>query len=356
MQFPVKKKILMFNLAVDENDPILGFAVPLIVRMAREAEEVHIITVRTGSFTLPSNVFVRSVRGNRGMGKIGAVISFYGHLFGVLRAVRIDVCFSHMNPLFVVLAAPVLAARRIRIVLWYAHHYRGLTARIAHIFAWRIVTSGRHSYSSSGRKVVVTGQMVDTDFFTPTVTSHVPIPGVFVSAGRIAPIKDLLTFVRAAGIMRDKGLRFRCVCIGPVLSHDAGYYASLREEIKTLSLGDIFSFAGPVAYREMPKQYGVATAHVNLCATGALDKAALEAMACGTPSVFANQAFVPLVGPAASALSFPFGDARRLAEVLAGFLVAPTTLSGADLMRLREKVVREHSLRSFVGRLVTLLS
>ncbi len=347
-----KKRILLFNLATDANDPVLGFAVNLIARIAAEAESVDVITVRKGAFFLPANVRVYSVGRERGAGKLRSVIVFYRHLFRILGERRITSCFSHMNPLFAVLAGPVLAFRGIPLILWYSHRHRGIIVRMAHFFASRIVTSTKEGYSSGDAKVTLTGQAVDTDLFTPAALPARAVPPLFLSVGRIAPIKDALTFVRAAAAMRDAGHECAYRFAGPVFPHDEGYYAAVREEIRRLSLEGCFSFAGAVSYAEMPAEYRRAFVHVNACPDGSLDKAAFEAMACGTPCVFANRAFVPVTGPFAGTLAFRYGDAEDLARVLAGLLSMPADSLQAMRRALRETAVRRHSLRSFVPRLM----
>ena len=345
-----KKTLLLFNLAVDARDPLLGFTVPLIARIACEMESVHVITVRTGTFSLPPNVFVYSVGRERGVGKIACVHAFYRHLFFILRGTRIDACFSHMNPLFTVLASPMLFVRRIPIILWYSHRYRGFIVRIAHFFSSRIVTSISEAYTSSDPKIIITGHMVDTDFFTP-LSREIRMPPFFLSMGRISPIKDLVTFIRAAAILRDKGYAFICSCVGPVSDCDGGYNAFLRAEIKRLSLQDFFSFVSAVAYEDTPSYYRSALVHVNLCATGSLDKATLEAMACGTVSVFANTAYIPLVGAFSSNLFFRHADPRDLARIMAGLMDASPQTLCAIRTSLRERIVAYHSMDSFIVQL-----
>lgn len=362
-----KKTLLLFNLAVDDRDPVLGFATGLIARIAAETEAVHVITVRKGVFSLPANVFVRSVGRERGVGasprvgdsprvgRIASVIAFYRHLFAIIRAARIDVCFSHMNPLFVVFAAPVLALRGIPVIMWYSHRDSGLIVKIAHLFSWRVVTSAPEAYEGGGRAVLSVGHMIDTNLFCPAAHKRLFNPRVFLSVGRIAPVKDLITFIRAAGIVRDNGYAFRCVCVGPTVPHDTGYHALLRAEIRRLSLNDIFSFALPVAYNETIPYYQSAFAHVNLCATGSLDKAALEAMACGTVSIFANTAYLSITGMFSNDISFLYGDYSGLARVMIALLQTPTRQLDVLRISLRNEIIFHHSMDSFMRQFMRLL-
>ena len=51
----MNKKLLYFNLAVDENDTSLGFAIKWIEKISEEYEHVDVITLRKDSDTIFSN-------------------------------------------------------------------------------------------------------------------------------------------------------------------------------------------------------------------------------------------------------------------------------------------------------------
>ena len=54
-------RLLVFNLATDVDDPILGFTTHWIRALARRVEAVQVITMRAGRLDLPNNVRVDSV-------------------------------------------------------------------------------------------------------------------------------------------------------------------------------------------------------------------------------------------------------------------------------------------------------
>jgi hypothetical protein len=114
-------RLLLFNLATDADDPILGFTTRWIQALAKQVEFTHVITMRAGKIEVPENVRVYSVGKEKGYSEPRRVVEFYRHLFHILREDRIDACFSHMIPIFTVLAAPVLKVKKIPIVTWYAH-------------------------------------------------------------------------------------------------------------------------------------------------------------------------------------------------------------------------------------------
>ena len=96
-------RILLFNLATDLDDPILGFTTHWIWALAQRVERIYVITMRTGRVEMPANVQVYSVGKELGYSEPRRLVEFYRHLWRILRHDRIDLCFSHMMPLFTVL-------------------------------------------------------------------------------------------------------------------------------------------------------------------------------------------------------------------------------------------------------------
>jgi glycosyltransferase involved in cell wall biosynthesis len=206
------------------------------------------------------------------------------------------------------------------------------------------------SYPWNDSKVKVVGQMIDTNMFRP-YDGYVPdSPPLFISVGRISPIKDILTLVRAAAIMRKRGFDFTCVLIGPELPLDREYAARVRSEIKVLGLTSYFSFIGALTYREMPDYYRRAFLHINASPLGAFDKAALEAAASGTLSVAANPAIGEFFGTWAESLCFEYGNPESLADRISALLAkSPTALH--DLRNgIRESVCRSAGIEAFMVR------
>jgi hypothetical protein len=116
-----EQHLLLFNLVTDSRDPILGFTTQWIRELAARVGSIDVITMRAGVIDVPPNVRVHSVGKEHGYSEPRRVLEFYRHLFRILRTQRIDGCFSHMMPPFSALGGPILRARRIPLVTWYAH-------------------------------------------------------------------------------------------------------------------------------------------------------------------------------------------------------------------------------------------
>lgn len=350
-------RLIWFNLATDVDDPALGFAIRWVEAMAKRVEFIHVITMRAGRYELPENVRVYSVGKEKGYSEPRRAVEFYRHLFRILRQDRIDACFSHMIPIFTVLAAPVLKAWRIPIVTWFAHPSLTWTLKLAHHLSDRMVASLETAYPYKKDKLVVIGQAIDTDLFAPADTLPEE-PPMILCVGRLSPVKDHPTLLRATAILRQKLHKpFRVVILGgPLSESDQAYVSQLEEMVKKLDLKDLVEFVPPRPQQELPRWYRRCTMHVNLTPTGFGDKVALEAMACGRPCVVANEGFRETLGRYADQLLFKYGDAEDLAKRLEKILTMPVAQREVMGVYLREQVIKMHSLQRLIEKLFELMS
>lgn len=137
-----------------------------------------------------------------------------------------------------------------------------------------------------------------------------------------------------------------------MLAQDREYAENLRGRVAAAGLDGIVALEGPLAPALVPARVRAADAAVNVSATDSVDKAALEAMACGLPVVVSNPALVPIVAAVDARCTVPPGDARALADRLA-WLAGVSRVERAALgAALRAAVVRDHSLHRLTRRLV----
>ncbi len=349
-------RLLVLNMATDADDPILGFTTLWVAALARRCESVDVISMRAGRHRLPANVEVHSMGKERGYGEPRRAWGFYRELLRIVGRRRIDACFCHMMALFAVMAAPVLRPRRIPIVTWYAHPALTLALRLAHRVSYRMVASLETAYPYRHDRFTAVGQGIDTDLFAPD-GSPPESPPILLNAGRLSPVKDHPTLLRATALLRDAGAGpFRVLLLGsPAVDEDRAYVRSLEEMVRSLSLGGIVEFRGAVPLPELPAWYRRATAHVNMTRTGSGDKVVLEAMACGRPGIAANQGFAPTLGDLRGDLLYREGDARDLADRL-GRLLSQSPKERARMGEyLRGQVIRLHGLERLADRLMEIL-
>jgi glycosyltransferase involved in cell wall biosynthesis len=349
-------RVLWFNLATDADDTVLGFTSRWIEAVAQRVERVCVITMRRGSVKLPPNVRVVSLGRELGYSEVRRGLRFYAILLDLLRTESIDVCFSHMTPIFTIMAAPLLRVCRVPIVTWFAHPNTHWKVKVAHVVSARMTTSLPRTYGYRRDKLRIIGQGIDTRLFSPD-GGELEDPRVILCAGRLSAVKDHETFVRAVTSLRGRVAQpFRAVILGDAPLGQEGYSESLRRLIRETAAEDLITMQRGVPMESLRRWYCGATVHVNLTPAGFGDKVALEGMSCGRPVVVANDDFRETLGAHADRLLFRPGDAESLAGLLAWLLSRPTDEVSAMGADLGAEVRARHSLGGLADRIVGVLT
>ncbi len=344
-------RVLMFNLATDTADPVLGFTTRWIQELAAKVDEIEVVTVRAGVVDVPANVAVHSLGGENGLGRSQRIARFYWTMARLMRQKPPDVCFAHMAPAMAVLAAPLLKARHVPLITWYAHRAVSPTLKLAHHLSDTMVSIGPESYPYRHEKVRFIGHGIDTEQFSSD-GAEPQNPPLIVSIGRLSPLKDQMTLLRAAALLRSIRPDVRWAFVGGAPDRDAHYASELDATCASLGLDDTVEFVGPVPFSDVVLWHRKAAIHVNGSPTDhSLDKAALEAMACERLSVSSAAGFRSTMGQWADVLVFRSGDHRDLSGKLQHLLdlnPSQRMRMGADL---RDQVVRMHDLNNLTDAL-----
>src|SRR5262249_18209667 len=125
---------------------------------------------------------------------------------------RVDAVLTHMGPIFAVCAAPFARAAGLPLALWYAHGAVSPMLRLAHALVDRVGTSTPDGFRIPSSKVRYTGQGIDTDLFRPPSAEAIGAP--LVSVGRLSPVKDYETLLRALARLAEQGLRPNLEIVG----------------------------------------------------------------------------------------------------------------------------------------------
>ena len=348
------ERLLLFNLATADDDPILGFTSAWITAFAARSTAVDVVTMREGGADLPPNVTVWSAGKEAGYSRPRRAIRLLRKVHDLSNQHPYDGCFAHMIPSFAAITGPILRRRGVPLVLWYASGSRLPSLRFAARYARAIVAPSPESFPLRGPRVLVTGHGIDTDLFSP----HNDVPDgrspVLVTVGRIAPVKRLELLVEACAWLRTRGVEVRLRVVGPIYEpRDEDYGRLLLELIEERGLDKQVEIVGPVPYRKMPEVYRSADVFVSASATGSLDKAALEAMSCGLPCVVTDVSAGDVMskagcGPAVA--GSPEAIGRGISEMLE---LTPAMRKGMG-DRLRSEVMRNHSLEQLVDRILLL--
>ena len=352
-----KIRLLLFNLKTDADDSNLGFTTDWINALAPFCEYIDVLTMQAGRLAVADNVRVYSVGKERGYGDVRRTLEFYRTLFRLLRGRRYDVCFAHMMPLFAVMGAPLLKLWHVPIVLWYTHKAVSLKLRLAEKVSWRVVTASAESFRLTSRKVRVIGHGVDMELFKPVNKQMQPDqPFVVISVGRIAPVKCLNVLLDAAQSLYHE-LAFhhlRVSIIGEAAPEYADYEKHLRELVTELKLENVVEFAGGVSHDRVVLEYQEANVMVNSSKTGSIDKAVLEAMACGLPVVTSNEAFRDMLARWDGLLFIPPDSPGKLAASLLRLKDMSADDRAALGNDLRAIVVHEHSMERLIANLISI--
>ncbi|HEV8724278.1 MAG TPA: glycosyltransferase family 4 protein [Candidatus Binatia bacterium] len=349
-------RLLLFNLATDADDPILGFTTQWIRALAQRVDFIHVITMRAGRLEMPANVRVYSVGKEKGYNEPRRAFEFYRILARTLREERVDVCFSHMMPLFTVMAGPILKPMGIPIITWYAHLNLTWMLRVAHWLSARMVASVSNAYPYRRDKFIAIGQGIDTGLLSPgaEITAE-PIP-LILCVGRLSPVKDHPTLIKAAGILREIWQQPYRVAIvgGPATSRDEPYVRSLHQLVKQLGLEKTVHLEPAVSMDRLPEWYRRSAVNVNMTPTGSGDKVVWEAMACGRLCVVANEGFRETLGNYADSLVYAYGEAEQLAERLKWVLSLSRDERLVMEMYLRGRVESMHGIDRLAQNLVNI--
>jgi glycosyltransferase involved in cell wall biosynthesis len=349
--------LLVFNLAMDADHSTLGHTTAWTNELARRCDHVDVITMLAGRLAVDDNVRVHSLGKEVGRSEPRRLLEFYRLVHRVTSERAIDACFAHMAPLFALLFAPIAKARRIPILLWYAHSVVPPALRLTHAVVDRCVTATPESFRLPSHKLFVIGHGIDTVRFAPPAATCPSYETTAVSVGRITPRKGVLEIVDSIAVLeRERGLGVRLEVVGgPATVRDHEYLAALRHRVTALGIDHLISFRGPVPFTEMPAYYHRGLLSVNLSET-AMDKAILESMASSCIPVSRNPAFAALARRQALDSLVPKPGADGLAACMADVLSRAPRDRAALVDRLRRIVVEEHSLGALGDRVVGHLS
>lgn len=332
-------KVLMITPKIDEQDTVFGFTKNWVNSLAKKVDWLYVITQDYNMETeLMGNVTVYSLKDKPD--KLLKFLYFNRIIIGLSK--EVDVIFCHMLPIFTFMSAPPGKVFNIPIVTWYAHGHVDCRVKLLDRLADRVVTSSEKGYRVPSKKKVVTGQGIDTELFNPGNGGKTK-ENIILSVGRISPVKDYGTLIKATNILVKEKCRrdLKVIIAGGTPEGSEDYLESLKSMVRELNLEKIVTFAGPIAHRDVIGFYRNCRVFVNSSSTGSLDKAVLEAMSCSRPILTCNQAFLDILDEKLKEKCFfRENDYIGLADKIEYFLENEDD-TGASL---RNIVVKHHSL------------
>jgi glycosyltransferase involved in cell wall biosynthesis len=195
---------------------------------------------------------------------------------------------------------------------------------------------------------------LDLDRFSRNVGARQD-PPLVLAVGRLVEKKGFADLVRACGLLRRDGVRFRCRIVGK-----GELEGELRSLVQKLGLEDIVELGGPAGREELLALYPRASALVAPCLVGSdgnrdgLPTVLAEAMALGVPVVSTDVTGIPeLVEDGRTGLLVPQHRPEALAASIQRIL---DDRAGAEqfVRAARKRVEREFDLRANVAELRSL--
>ncbi|MBU4331844.1 glycosyltransferase [Patescibacteria group bacterium] len=306
--------ILIICQKLAEDDDLLGAFVPWVRAIAKRVDSVKVLCLAKGEYHLPENCEVYSLGKEPGVSRFGRWLNFIRLMFKLMP--KCDVAFSHMSPIFSIASWPFVKLYRKKATLWYAHGHAGWKIKLAEKCVDVIFTSTKEGCRVGSDKIKVVGQGIDMNRFRPVEdgnkkqdlrqaqillktrnkdtkkfqTSNFKFQ--MVSIGRIAPSKDYETMIKAAEVLVKQGVSdFEIKVFGRAnLAEHEKYFDKIKKMVKSKGLDEQIKFIGAVPNKDVVKYYQEADLYLNMSHTGSLDRAIVEAMACGTMVLTCNEA------------------------------------------------------------------
>lgn len=331
-------RLLICTQVVDRNHPILGFFHRWVEEFAKHCDSVHIICLQEGEHHLPANVEVHSLGKESGSSRLKYLWRFYRYSWRLRH--EYDVVFVHMNQVYVLLGAPLWRALGKRVALWYMHGTvsKSLVAavRLTHV----IFSGSAESFRVPTDKLVVTGHGIDTDHFAPHAV-HKDID--LITVGRITSSKNLEAMLELLAEVRKVQHATLTIVGAPNTREEIAHQEQLVVAAAALGVGDAVHWYGKATQAELPSLLNRAKVFIHTAKNGSLDKAILEAMACGVPVVSTAGAIVPALTHVLSADSLS-NMAKQVSKVLQS--------GGVPRSEYTYYVQENHSIVSLIPRII----
>lgn len=359
---------------IDRGDALSGFVFTWLAELTQYVDKLEVICLEKGDTSgLPANVEIFSMGKEKGKSRFRELANYLRLLFRLVP--KSDGVFIHMHPIYAIVAwLPALLFRK-KMILWYTHKSADFKLRVAHALVDRVLTASPESFRLPSKKVKIVGHGIDLEKFTPTSSPPVSRreiggesrPAVaeaaagegvkfrIVSIGRISPVKDYETFLKAVEILvNHQGIKDLEVKIyGKIgLPQHEAYLDSLVEFVQNAELENYIKFEGEVNYEYVDEVYHEAALFVNLSQTGSIDKTVLEAAASGIIVLTSNEAFIKPLKDISPLLLFERNNPADLARKILQVRALSEKERLAIIKRLRMWVEKEHNLENLVKRII----
>jgi len=305
----MSNKLLYFNLAIDENDTSLGFAIDWIKTIAKNYDHVDVVTLKKVSdIKINENIKLYGAKPNK------YKIYKYLYLFKKVRELTKENaykrCFSHMSPISILVSSYFLKKNKIKSTLWFTHPgpkfgIKKLILFLSFVISENIVTASMTSFPIKSKKVSVIGHAVDLVNFSNKKENYKFHN--FLILSRISSSKNIE--IAIDGFLNSKFKNCRLDIIGgPLNKNDEAYFAQLKNKYSNNNV----NFLGKIKHANLPEVLKNYDVHFNCAKNGFFDKSVLETLSCEIINFYVNKDFNILF----KNNSFQFNDSKELVKKL----------------------------------------
>ncbi|OGY50282.1 MAG: hypothetical protein A3J65_04605 [Candidatus Buchananbacteria bacterium RIFCSPHIGHO2_02_FULL_45_11b] len=338
----------MITRKVDKNEHLAGFIYNWVKKIGEQVEELRVISWQEGDASgLPENikVFYLPTNGNKFLKMVRLKILVWQNLKFA------DGLFCHQMPIYTIVAGPFFRLKGKKVVSWYMHRQIDWQVRLMEKIANVVLSASKESFRLPSKKLIITGHGIDVNIFQPAGKQPNDIFKI-VSVGRISPTKDYESMIKAVDVLSDQGIKnIKLAIIGEAgLAEQKIYFENLKKMAAGMNLESRVEFLGPKPNIDIPAYLKESDLFINLSGTGSLDKAVLEAMACGCLVLTSNEAFAEIL-PAD--LMVEKDQPNKLAEKIKWLMELPEDKVNQLRQQLREEVVKNHNLDNLAKKIIS---
>ena len=266
--------MIIFNLATDENDPLLAFTTDWIIAFHEIASVTEVISTHVGSYSLPESIKVYKIGGGNVFRKTIAVVKLVYHGVRIVTTNKNMIVFHHMSTYSAAILGPLFRAKGFKQGLWYSHNRNSLILRAGSLAMNDIFTPTKDSFPFESKKLHLVGHGIDIKKFSHLLADNEDRSGI-VSLGRISKVKRLDHLI--TGLFESGVSKLDVTLIGPIFGQDDVYESLVNLGAKK---NVTLNFMEPVPHTRVAE----VLSKYSMCYTGSpntVDKSAIEGALMG---------------------------------------------------------------------------